>query len=164
MNKRFRPFVFLLALSLLTQSCGLFVSSNHRTKDYTVLFANTSAGNLEAVKAAVSEDRSVLAAREWDNATLLHLAVGQNQKEMTEYLLDEGADVNAVTTDGLTPLHMAAQNGNIPIAQILLDHKAKINAVDAKGWTPLDRANKWGHADAAEFLRQHGGREGGATH
>jgi ankyrin repeat protein len=160
MNRNFRSSVFLLALSLLTQSCGLFISSNHRTEDYTVLFADASAGNLEAVKAAVSKDRSILKAREWDDATLLHVAVGQNQKDMAAYLLDEGIDVNVVTKDGLTPLHMAAQNGNISIARLLLDHKAKINAIDAKSWTPLDRANKWGHPDAAEFLKQHGGRTG----
>lgn len=160
MNKRFRPFVFLLALSLLTQSCGLFIPSHHRTEDYTPLFADASAGNLAAVKAAVDKDRSVLAAREWDDATLLHVAVGQNQKEMASYLLNEGVDVNAVTKDKLTPLHMAAQNGNVPISQLLLDHRAKINPVDSKGWTPLDRANKWAHPDTAEFLRQHGGHEG----
>src|SRR5579862_8246900 len=162
MNKRFGSVVFLLALSLLFEGCGLFISSNHRTEDYTPLFADAAAGHLEGVKAAVSNDRSVLTAREWDNATLLHVAVGQNQREMAAYLLDEGVDVNAITKDGLTPLHMAAQNGNIPIAKLLLDHRAKINALDAKGWTPLDRASKWGHAETAEFLAQSGGRKGSA--
>lgn len=159
MKKRFRPIIFLYAISLLLQGCGLFISSQHRTEDYTPVFADASAGHLDAVKAAVKADPTVLKARDWDDATLLHVAVGQNQKEIAAYLLDEGIDANVVTKDKLTPLHIAAQNGNIPIAQLLLDHKAKINAVDAKGWTPVDRANKWGHPDIFEFLRQHGGHE-----
>jgi len=74
-------------------------------------------------------------------------------------LLNDGADVNALTTDRLTPLHMAAQNGNIEIVTLLLDKKATINPIDSKGWTPMDRANKWQHPDAAEFLKKHGGHE-----
>ena len=140
--------------------CALFVSSHHQTEDYTPVFADAAAGNVAAVEAAIKNNPAVIKVKEWDGATLLHIAVGQNHKDLTEVLLKDGADVNALTTDRLTPLHMAAQNGNIEIITLLLDRKAIINPVDSKGWTPLDRANKWQHPDAAEFLKQHGGHEG----
>ena len=146
----------LQLLLLLSSGCDLFTSSHHKIEDYTPVFADAQAGKLEAIKADVEKDRSVLTAKEWDDATLLHLAVGQNHKELAEYLLDAGADVNALTKDKLTPLHMAAQNGNLEIVKLLIDRKAKINPVDSKGWTPSDRAVKWGHPDVAEFLKQHG--------
>lgn len=152
--------VFWFALSTLASGCGLVSPSNHRTEDYTPVFAAAASGDLATVRDAVGKDPTLVKATEWDDATLLHDAVGQNHQEMAAYLLDEGADVNAVTAEGITPLHMAAQNGNIGIIKLLLDRGAKIDAIDSKGWTPLDRAMKWGHADAAEFLRQHGGREG----
>jgi hypothetical protein len=105
----------LLAFTALQSGCGLFAPSHHPIEDYKPVFAAASAGNIEAVRRAVATDPSVLTAREWDDATLLHLAVGQNHKELAEFLLDKGADVNALTTDHLTPLHMAAQNGNLDI-------------------------------------------------
>jgi ankyrin repeat protein len=160
MKNRLRILVILAALTLVFDGCGLFISSHHRTEDYTPVFADATAGNVAAVEAAIKIDPTVIKAKEWDGATLLHIAVGQNHKDLTEVLLNDGADVNALTTDRLTPLHMAAQNGNIEIVTLLLDKKATINPIDSKGWTPMDRANKWQHPDAAEFLKQHGGHEG----
>jgi ankyrin repeat protein len=159
MNNRLPQLLIVVAISLLANGCSLFSTSHHRTEGYTVVFADASAGNVVAVEAAIKNDSSVIKAKGWDGESLLHLAVGQNHKELTEALLKDGADVNASTTDDLTPLHMAAQNGNIDIATLLLDKGANINPVDSKGWTPLDRAIKWEHPDTAEFLKQHGGRE-----
>jgi ankyrin repeat protein len=150
----------LLAISTLSSSCGLVVPSHHRTEEYTQVFADATGGNLKAVQQAVEKDPNLVKATEWENATLLHDAVIQNHIDIAKYLLEKGADVNAVKTDGVTALHMAARNGNIEMMMLLLQWGATINAVDAKGWTPLDRAQKWGHQDAAEFLRQHGGHEG----
>jgi len=150
------------AVATLFSGCSLFSPSHHRTEDYTPVFAAASGGDLTTVREAVDRDPSLLKATEWDNATLLHDAVGQKHQDVAVFLLDRGADPNATTKDGLTPLHMAAQNGDTAIIRLLLEpgRKAKIDVVDAKGWTPLDRAVKWGHLDAADFLRERGGHEG----
>ena len=160
MKNRLLQLAILVAIALLANGCGLFTLSHHRTEDYTVVFADASAGNVAAVELAVKNDPSVIEAKGWDGETLLHLAVGQNHKDLTEALLKDGAAVNALTTDKLTPLHMAAQNGNIQIITLLMNKGANINPVDSKGWTPLDRAIKWEHPDATDFIKQHGGHEG----
>jgi|SRR6185437_11005895 len=147
-----------LVLATLSSGCGFYVPSHQRTEDYTPVFAAASGGDLVTLKKDVDADPRLVKATEWDNATLLHDAVQQNHQEAAAYLLDKGADINAVTQDGLTPLHMAAQNGNIAIITLLLERGAKINPVDAKGWTPLDRASNWSHPDAVEFLRKHGAK------
>jgi ankyrin repeat protein len=146
--------------TLICSGCATLVPSEQRTEDYTPIFAAASAGDLAAVKTAIDADHGVLRATEWDNATLLHDAVQHNHPELTQLLLEDGADPNAVTKDGLTPLHMAAMNGDIQIAQMLLSHGAKINARDAKGWTPLDRAEKWDHPNLALILRSKGAKAG----
>lgn len=146
-------------VSLAATGCATLISSEHRTEDYTPLFALASAGDVVAVQAAIRQDRSALTATEWDHATLLHEAVQQNHLELTQALINDGADVNALTDDHLTALHMAAQDGNVTISRLLLDHGAEINAVDAKGWTPLDRAEKWQHPLTATFLRASGGKD-----
>lgn len=157
--RRLHIVLFSVVLTCLA-GCGFLISSHHKTEEYTPVVAAADACDLAKVQKAIDQDPSLLKTTEWDNATLLHDAVGHNCKELAAYLLDKGADANAVKTDGVTPLHIAAQRGNIEIAELLLEHGAEINAVDSKGWTPLDRAEKWGHADAAGFLRQHGGYEG----
>jgi ankyrin repeat protein len=162
--KRGRYYLALLvALSPLFGGCNLFTSSDHRTEDYTPVFAAAAAGDLATVRQAVDNNPTLVKVTEWDSATLLHDAVQQNHLDVAKYLLDHRADVNALTADGLSPLHMAAQNGDIDLIQLLLERGAKIDALDSKGWTPLDRAEKWGHQDAAEFLKQRGGHEHSAA-
>jgi len=159
--KRYGYFLILpLVLVTIYGGCALIAPSHQRTEDYTPVFAAASGGDLSTLKKDVDADPTLLRATEWDNATLLHDAVQQNHLDAATYLLDKGADINAVTRDGLTPLHMAAQNGNIGIITSLLGRGAKIDPVDAKGWTPLDRAINWGHPDAAELLRRHGAHAG----
>lgn len=157
MRKIHMTFVLLLILETLQSGCGLVAPSHHQIADYTPVFAAAAAGDLEAITLAVRKDHVVIAAREWDEATLLHVTVQQNHKELATFLLDQGADVNATTKEQLTPLHMAAQNGNADIVQLLLDRNANIDAVDAKGWTPLDRAIKWRHPTVADLLAALGG-------
>jgi ankyrin repeat protein len=160
--KRHRRDLILIVVLALSGGCSIITPSHHQTEDYTPVVAAATGGDLAAIQEAVQKDPTLITYKEWDNATLLHDAVGHNQLDVAKYLLDNGADDNAVTTDGLTPLHMAAQNGNIEMTKLLLQRGAKINAFDAKGWTPLDRPQKWGHQDEVEFLKQNGGNVGTA--
>ena len=147
-----------VALLVSLGGCGTFISSHHNVQAYTPVFAAADGCDLAKVREAVEHDRNLLKATEWDDATLLHDAVGHNCRDLTEYLLDQGADPNAAKTDGVRPLHLAAQRGVLPIVALLLAHGAHINARDSKGWTPLDRSVKWNHTDVAKYLRQHGGQ------
>ena len=45
------------------------------------------------------------------NSTPLHLAAGYNNFDVANYLLEQGADVNAPDKGGLIPLHNAASYG-----------------------------------------------------
>jgi len=157
--KRITEVAAYLIVVCFVSSCSLLVPSHHTTEEYTPFFAAVSAGNLAEVQQDISTDPALVRAMEWDNATALHDAVGQNHPDVAAYLLDKGAQVNAKTKDGLTPLHMAAQNGNIPIIELLISRGATINAIDSKGWTPLARAIKWEHPEAARALTEHGGHQ-----
>src|ERR1700676_3341395 len=99
---------FLILLFCLGTFLNGCTPSDHRTEAYTPVFAAATGGDLTAVGTAVDKDPALVKAREWDNATLLHGAVGQNHQDVAAYLLDKGADANAVTKDGITALHMAA--------------------------------------------------------
>ena len=54
------------------------------------------------------------------NSTPLHLAAGYNNLEVAEFLLENGADVNAQDKGGLIPLHNASSYGHLDIAALLI--------------------------------------------
>jgi uncharacterized protein len=71
--------------------------------------------------------------------TPLMVAAGRGYIQMTEKLLQAGADVHVVDSSlGASPLHKAAQSGVIDVARLLLQHGAFINLQSAViGNTPL---------------------------
>jgi ankyrin repeat protein len=76
--------------------------------------------------------------RAYDQYTPLHLAVEKDHLVITQLLLDNGADVNAVSLYQKTPLHCwADENGNPLIARLLIDNGA-VNARNSDQHTHLD--------------------------
>lgn len=61
--------------------------------------------------------------------TPLHVACHFGQVNMVRFLLQHGAQIDAVTKIGYTPLHQAAQQGHGIIVKMLLEHGASPNAV-----------------------------------
>ena len=82
----------------------------------------------------------------------LHAAIAARDHEIIEYLLQNGADVNARQQHDFTPLHAAAQNGDADLIKVLLEHRADINATTASGETAMDIALKSNHTEAAHMF------------
>jgi ankyrin repeat protein len=103
-------------------------------------------------------------ARQWDAATAaeadgttaLHWAVRQDDLELTDRLLDTGADVAVANRYGITPIHLAAVNGNTAMLERLLDAGADVNTVGKDGETVLMTAARGGHVDAVRLLIDRG--------
>jgi ankyrin len=72
----------------------------------------------------------------------LHLAASYNSVDAARFLLDSGADVNAISTChyGDTPLHRAASCGGVDVARLLVERVASIHATNEHGFTPLHSA------------------------
>jgi len=60
--------------------------------------------------------------------TALRLACGNNQLNIAQVLLDNGADVNTADGTGWTPLMAAARKGREDVCKFLISHKADIRA------------------------------------
>jgi len=75
-----------------------------------------------------------------NNVTPLILASQQGKLDVVAYLLDRGARVNDVTTDGKTALLMACKNGHIEIVKILMEKGAN-QFLKSSGKSPRDIAN-----------------------
>jgi ankyrin repeat protein len=76
--------------------------------------------------------------------------------EMTELLLQKGADPNKGCPDFASPAHLAAQRGATAALRLLLRHGAAPGAADAEGWTPLMLAARNGKGAAVAALLEAG--------
>jgi ankyrin repeat protein len=71
------------------------------------------------------------------DATILYLASMCGDKEIIEFLIGKGAEVDARIMGGTTPLFMAALGGNKEAAKVLIAYGAHVNARDDSNNTPL---------------------------
>ena len=120
---------------------------------YAVLY-----GDAAMVKRLIAKGADVNR-RNDGNATALMWAV--NDLEKTRALVDHGAEVNAVSTDGRTPLLIAsAQAGSAPVVKLLIEHGADVNPKGhAQGdASPLREAATAGDADVMKVLIDHGAK------
>jgi len=99
--------------------------------------------------------------------TPLHSAVYYGHVDVTQFLLEHNADVNARDSDGRTPLHNPSEGANltknptilrrlVEIVPLLLRHGADINAREHDGSTPLHSAANFGVVEVARVLLENG--------
>ncbi|MFL6260389.1 MAG: ankyrin repeat domain-containing protein [Thermoanaerobaculia bacterium] len=102
---------------------------------------------LEAIRARGTRDLfTALALDDWDEAErllheggasagVLHLMAKRNQREAVRWLLDHGADPNALWSHWdaeVTPLHLAASRGHADVVRLLLEAGADPEIRDSK--------------------------------
>lgn len=88
--------------------------------------------------------------------TPLHAAVAGRRADVSVFLIERGADVNATDSGGHTPLHIAAEDGQLPVVEALLSRNADPHAVDAEDKTPLSRAAARNHTAVVDALNLKG--------
>jgi ankyrin repeat protein/class 3 adenylate cyclase len=147
------------------------------------IFSHIRRGLYDNVYHCVVREKVDVNGRDEDTGnTPLVVAVMENQREIAQLLLNNGADVNLPDWTGKnTPLDLAEQSGFLPIAHLLqsrggkygsgsgfhlaakngdlaavdamLGQGQRINEVDAaQGWTPLHYAVHYGQKHLVEFL------------
>jgi tankyrase len=109
-------------------------------------------GDLERVKKLTNKSNLNCQDEQGRNSTPLHLAAGYNHVSVAEFLIQQGADVNARDKGGLIPLHNASSYGHLDVAQLLIVSQSEINAVDRWRFTPLHEAAQKGRAQLCSLL------------
>lgn len=89
--------------------------------------------------------------------SLLMVAVYKGNLEMTKFLLEHGANVQARNEQGYTALHLAMPWMKIEIADLLLEHKADLCAKTKKGEIPLSLLGSklYKNDKSLEFIKKH---------
>ena len=84
--------------------------------------------------------------------TLIGSASSSGQTEIVEFLLAQGAEVDAPQTGGVTALHSAAHNGNQPLVILLLSKGADPKLRTDDGRNAVDMARDNGHDAVVQLL------------
>ncbi|KAM7198944.1 Ankyrin repeat-containing domain protein, partial [Rhypophila sp. PSN 637] len=96
-----------------------------------------------------------------DGMTALHHASISGHKDVMEYMMSKGANLNAVDKLGRSALMRACEAGHVELVKILLmahrsDIRSEINKRDRSGRTAFDLAAENGDAKILEYLLLHG--------
>lgn len=86
------------------------------------------------------------------NAPLVSVFANQGYLDMVALLIEFGADINAINSNGMTALMFAAKQGHLDIVRLLFQHGAIINLIDKCEMSALVFAAKSGHLNTISFL------------
>jgi ankyrin repeat protein len=142
--------LFFLALFLTTVGARPADSGGTRQEIFDVI----RGGDAPRLQAMVKADPSLLGARNVRGSTLLHVAVDSNSGPIARYLIERGADPNAVNRIGWTPLFYAR---GVEIAALLLEKGAEIDRL-AGDFTPLIQFVWAEKRELADYLLSQGAK------
>ena len=74
---------------------------------------------------------------------MLHYAVRYGNLEVTQYLIEQGADIHAREKRGWNILHLAARNGQAEKARLLLENGIDVHECQTSGWNSLHLAVRY---------------------
>ena len=122
------------------------------------MFEAVTFGDLDRVTELWIFDPAIVATRSGDGFTPLHLAAFFGQVETAGFLLDRGADVDAVGNGWMTgtALHAAASGRHAPVIAVLLSAGAQPDMRQSGGWTPLHAAAMNGDERSTRLLLEAG--------
>ena len=117
----------------------------------------SEADEISRLRAMIKESPDLINARDQNGRTPLHKAADNGQLLVTQYLLENGANIDAKETQDLqgTALHLAADEGNKALVELLLQKGASVEAVESGGLTALHAAASKGFRSIVELLIEH---------
>ena len=126
---------------------------NNKTKAYEKLREYVNEGNVKEAENILKKYNVNINDLDYEDFTLLSLAVMDNNIEMAELLLKYKADVNTVINDGDTALILAADNNNMEMVKLLLSYGADIDYQGFRGITALFSALEYDRKENIEMVK-----------
>lgn len=122
------------------------------------VFAAAALGDLARLKILAERWSGYLNMFARDGFTPLQLACYFNQEAAALWLIEQGADVNAVAKNKMqiAPIHATATHGNLAIMRALLETGAAVNAEQEGGYTAVHQAAHRNNVPMAQLLLEFG--------
>ncbi len=112
-------------------------------------------GDVAKVKEFLAKNPELLNIKDVQGNTPLLIATNGGQKEVVEFLITKGANLDSANTYMYTPLHYSILRKHIAIAEILIEAGANPNIPNVWGSTPLHTCAGGNYLKEAEFLIKH---------
>ncbi len=127
----------------------------HNRSDHTALEVAVLAGKIPVARLLLQRGATL------DAQHLLFEAIRANAnfRDVFEFLVRQGVDVNAPNDTGDTPLVLAARLGYRLVVKRLIDRGADVNLPSNGGVTPLAAAEEIGNGDVIRLLKNNGAIE-----
>lgn len=106
-------------LTVCAAACGGSPTGSAGAGSYESIYEAARAGDLAAVKARLASGDTAMDRDAEGNTPLHYAAVGGN-RDVIEFLIEQGADINATNNQGMRPMGAALRAGN-SIAEEALD-------------------------------------------
>ena len=140
----------------------ILIGEEYELDDYDeispLFYAIRKRASLEMIELLL-ENGAKLAQTDSDGVSALDIAIKFRRKDVIEFCLDKGFDLNSTKRkSGILPVMLAACFSDMEMMQMLLDAGGEINALDKAGMSPKDYAKKLGQKKMVEFLDERGGR------
>ena len=107
-------------------------------------------GNLPFVRILVLDKKAAVNKPGW---APIHYAATNGHLQIVEFLMANGAQVNALSPSETTPLMMAIGSGNELLIKYLLDNGADLSMRNHEGYTAIDIAQLFGKDDIRDGLK-----------
>ena len=135
--------------------------------DATCLMIASFRGDLPVVKlllkygADINFEYNGKAMADFEGETALNFAIDgisyhKNCEEVAIYLVNHGADIKKIRSDGATYLMIAAKRGMEHLTKLLIDKGIDIDRQTKDGGTALMAASLFGHYNVVKLLLEHG--------
>ncbi|PPQ88419.1 hypothetical protein CVT25_011221 [Psilocybe cyanescens] len=106
--------------------------------DETSIFVAAQRGDVELIRELITSGKASATDRDPQNITPLHWAAINAHVAACRYLLEQGAEVDALGGDLVaTPMQWAARNGYLYVIQLLIAHGADPTISDSQGYNSL---------------------------
>ncbi|KAH6673675.1 ankyrin repeat-containing domain protein [Halenospora varia] len=115
----------------------------------TLMFAPFAKDN-GLLNSIVSAGADVNVGDYMDKITALHVACAKKNAEAVKVLVEQGADINAMTSDGWTPLMVAIDYHSVDVTSYLLSQGANVGLEDKFGFSAFEYCG--GYAPIVELL------------
>ena len=120
----------------------------------TLLMDAAGNGRLDLARLLLSNDADLEAKKTDSGATALLCAAWNEEFLSAKFLIEAGANVNAVSDLGMTALMIFAWQGDPDAVNYLIEAGADINAQDRDGETAADHAREGGNPEIAALLEK----------
>ncbi|XP_078435681.1 ankyrin repeat family protein [Wolffia australiana] len=93
-----------------------------------------------------------LDSKDSEGRTALHMASANGHLLIVEYLINNGADPNALNAENNTPLHWACLNGHIEVVKALILAGGDLSRLNRYERSPVDEAVARGKLDVIDAI------------